>query len=253
MANVLSRAAYRLIRGSVRLCYPRPRILGAERLPDGPCVIVGNHAQIHGPIIAELYLPGAPDIWVSAEMMHMREVPDYAFRDFWSQKPAGVRWLFRIASYLIAPLAVCIFNNARCIGVYRDLRIMGTFRETLRKLQAGGRVVIFPERAAPHNRILCAFQDRFIDLGRMFFRRTGEALPFVPMYVAPGLRSVFFGEPVRYDPSAAPDEERARVCGALMDAVTALAASLPRHRVVPYLNIAKRDYPENLPDEVTTQ
>ena len=38
-----------------------------------------------------------------------------------------------------------------------------------------------------------------------------------------------------------------------MDAITRLARALPRHRVVPYLNIAKRDYPMNLPDEEPTE
>ncbi len=245
MANRLAYLVYRLVRGLVWLFYPKPTFEGMENVPDGPCVIVGNHAQMNGPIIAEIYIPGDRVIWCNAEMMHLKEVPDYAYRDFWSFKPRAVRWFYRILSYLIAPISVCVFNNARCIGVYRDLRITNTFRQTLNRLEEGARVVIFPEKDVPRNRIVYEFQDRFIDLGRMYHRRTGKTLCFVPMYVCPGLKKAVFGAPIAYDPAANPNEECRRVCQALMEAITSIAVAQPRHRVVPYRNLSRKDYPFN--------
>ena len=49
---------YRGIKWLVRMCYPRMEVVGTENLPEGPAVIVGNHAQMNGPIACELYLPG---------------------------------------------------------------------------------------------------------------------------------------------------------------------------------------------------
>ena len=167
MRNPFSYALYRFIRFWVWLLYPKIKVNGAENLPEEPCIIVGNHAKANGPIAVELYFPTERYTWCNGEMMHLREVPDYTYRDFWSQKPRHIRWLYRIASFLIAPLSVCVFNNANCIGVYHDLRIMGTFRETVQKLQGGASVVIFPEHHEPHNNIVCAFQDRFIDVAKM--------------------------------------------------------------------------------------
>lgn len=251
MAGGVSYWVYRAVRGLVKLFYPRPELVGVENLPEGPCVIVGNHAQMNGPIVAEIFLPGDREIWCASEMMHLREVPAYAYRDFWSQKPAYSRWFFRLLSYAIAPLSVCLFNNARCIGVYRDARSLGTFRRTLERLEEGARVVIFPECDPPRNHILYTFQDPFIGLGRMYARRTGRRLAFVPMYVAPALKKTFFGAPIEYDPDADPREELVRVREALVEAITAMAVAQPRHRVVPYRNIPRRQYPMNLPDEVT--
>ena len=249
MAAGLKYWVYRAVRGLVRAFYPRPRLVGTENLPEGACVIVGNHAQMNGPIVAELYVPGDRAIWCNGEMMTLRKVPDYAYRDFWSEKPRGIRWFYRLLSYAIAPLSVCVFNNAHCIGVYRDTRLLSTFRQSLARLGDGARLVIFPERDPPHNHILYAFQDRFIDLGRMYGRQEGRALAFVPMYVAPALRQVVFGAPIYYDRSNAPEAERKRVCEALQRAITDLACGLPRHRVVPYRNIPKKQYPMNLTDE----
>ena len=251
MIKKLSHVVYRVVVFIARCLFPNPTLEGLENLREGACVIVGNHAQIYGPIAAQLYVPGNPLIWCAAEMMHLKEVPDYAYKDFWSIKPKATRWFYRLLSYIIAPLSVCIFNNAHCVGVYRDMRLTSTLRETLHSLQSGTSVVIFPEHGVAHNHIVCDFQEGFVNLGQLYARRTGEALRFVPMYVAPELGKLAFGAPVCYRPDENAEAERRRVCEALMDAITALAVAQPRHRVVPYLNLSRRQHPYNKPDEVT--
>ena len=242
---------YRVIKWLVWLFYPKMKVFGAENLPDGPCIVVGNHTQMNGPIACELYCPGNHYTWCAGEMMHWKEVQPYAFRDFWSQKPKAVQWWFKLLSYLIVPLSVCVFNNAQCIGVYHDARVMSTFKETIERLQQGARVVIFPEHDVPHNHIVYDFQDRFIDLARMYHKKSGAELAFVPLYVAPALKGLYFGKPVYFDSAAPVNDERRRVCDAMMDAITALACSLPEHTVVPYRNIPKKDYPKNTAKEVS--
>ena len=240
---------YRGIKWLVRVCYPRMEVVGAENLPEGPAVIVGNHAQMNGPIACELYLPGEHDTWCAGEMMNLKEVPAYAYRDFWSQKPWYSRWFYRLLSYVIAPLSVCVFNNANTIGVYHDSRIISTFKNTVKRLQAGSRVVIFPEHDAPYNQILCEFQDRFIDVAKMYHKRTGRELEFVPLYLAPRRKAMYLGKPVRFRADASLEEERQRICQYLMEEITAMACALPEHIVVPYRNIPKKQYGTNLPKE----
>ncbi len=241
---------YLLICALIRLFYRKPAFVGAKNLPDEPCVLVGNHTQMNGPIIGELFFPGEPYIWCAGEMMHLKEVPGYAYTDFWSFKPRWCRPFFRLLSYLIAPLSVLLFNNARTIGVYHDTRLITTFRGTIERLQEGRSVLIFPEKNERWNNILYDFQDKFIDLARFYYKKTGKALSFVPVYNAPALHRTLIGEPIRFDPARPIAEERARLCGALKDAITALAVSLPEHTVVPYRNIPKRLYPKNIPIEV---
>ncbi|MBO4915041.1 MAG: hypothetical protein J5449_07525 [Oscillospiraceae bacterium] len=253
MKKKLSYLLYRIIKWFVWLFFPKMKVFGEENLPEGPCIIVGNHTQMNGPIACELYCPGNHYTWTAGEMMHWKEVQPYAFRDFWSQKPKSVHWWYKLLSYLIVPLSVCVFNNANCIGVYHDTRIISTFKETVAKLQSNARVIIFPEHDAPHNHIVYDFQDRFIDVARLYHKKTGSELLFVPLYVAPALKGLYFGKPVRFDSSAPVDEERRRICDAMMDGVTELACSLPEHTVVPYRNIPKKDYPKNIPSEVSAR
>lgn len=238
---------YRVLRYFIWLIFPKWKLLGAENLPEGPCVIVGNHSQMYGPVAGELYIPGPHWVWCAGEMMHREEVAAYAYRDFWSNKPRGVRWFYKLLSRLIVPLALCLFNNAHTIGVYRDARVITTFRESAARLRNGDRLVVFPECYEEHNHIVHAFQDRFIDLGRMYHRQTGLGLPFVPLYVAPSLKILRFGKPICFDPAAPAEAERKRIANALMDDITAMALSLPPHTVVPYPNVPKREYPQSRP------
>ncbi len=242
----LSYPFYILIRELVRVFSPKFVITGAEQIPEGACIIVGNHAHMYGPIESVLYTPGAHVTWCIAEMMIRKEVAEYAYADFWSMKPKRVRWFYRILSHLIVPLAVCIFNNAPTIAVFRDNRVMRTFKETLDHLKAGERVVIFPEQLTPHNGILWEFREGFVDAARLYYKREKKPLLFVPMYVCPRLKKVCYGEPVTFDPEAPIEEERARICKVLSDRITELAVSLPEHVVVPYPNVPKKKYPRNV-------
>ena len=248
MKKAVSRFLFRIIRGTIKLVYPKTHARGLENLPDEPAIYVGNHTQMNGPIVGEIYFPVDALTWCTHEMMVLKEVPAYAFQDFWSQKPRWTHPFFRLLSYVIAPIAVIIFNNAKTLPVYRDMRVMETYRKSVETLCAGKSLFIFPEYDQKYNHILYEFQDRFIDTARYYYRKSGKAPLFVPVYLAPKLKTFYFGRPVRFDPSAPIKEERERIKAYLKEEITRMAESLPRHRVIPYRNIPKRDYPYNIPE-----
>ena len=236
---------YRLIYRIIWLVSPKYKLEGTENLPDEPCVLVGNHCQMYGPLAAEQYLPRPHYIWCIGEMMVRKEVPAYAFRDFWSMKPKALHWFYKLLSHLIAPLAEFLFTNAHTIPVRHDARVMTTFRRSIEGLEAGADIVLFPEKNEPYNGILWQFQEHFADLAKMYHRKTGKAVCFVPMYTAPRLGRICFGKPVRYNPEVLEAEERARICRVIMESITSLAETLPEHTVIPYYNMPKGQYPKN--------
>lgn len=237
---------YRIIKGLVKFFYPKMEVEGVQNLPKESAVIVGNHTQMNGPIACELYSPRERYTWCAGEMMQLKDVPEYAFQDFWSGKPGYSRWFYRLLSYMIAPLSVCVFNNANTIGVYHDARIMNTFKDTVKRLQEGADVVIFPEHDVKHNHIICEFQDRFIDIAKLYYKKTGQELDFVPLYIAPTLRKMYLGRPVRFCAANPIEQERKRICEYLMAEITEMACGLPEHTVVPYRNIPRKQYPSNI-------
>ena len=236
---------FRFIKYLVRLVYQKTEIIGLENLPDEPCVIVGNHSQIHGPIACELYLPENYYTWCASQMMKLKEVPAYAYKDFWSGKPKPLRPLFKLISYIIAPLCVLLFNNARTIAVYKDNRVLKTFKESITKLENKNNIVIFPEYDKIYNNIIYDFQEGFVDLAKLYYKRAGKELSFVPLYLAPKLKRMHLGKPIKFSTDKPIEEERRRICDYLMSEITDIARSLPEHTVIPYRNIPKKQYPKN--------
>lgn len=250
MKKAIGVFVFKIVRGLVKFFYPETEIAGIEKFKDEEVIFVGNHAQMNGPIVGELYFPENCFIWCASQMMELKQVPAYAFSDFWSGKPGYIRWFYKILSYVIAPLSVAVFNNAKTIPVYHDVRIIRTFRKTSEILGNGGSIVIFPEHNKPYNNIIWEFRDKFIDVAKFHYKRTGKEVVFVPMYVAPALKKTFLGNPVRFDSASSYEAERTRICRFLMDEVTRIAGELPKHTVVPYPNMPKKLYPINNPEDI---
>ena len=244
--------AYRAIKGTVRFFYRKYRCVGAEQIPDEAVIFVGNHSQAHGPLAGEFYMPVPRKTWCASQMMERKEVAAYAYQDFWAQNPKWTLWFYKGLSHAIVPLSVLLFNHAETIPVYRDSRVLSTFRATVQALEAGTSVLIFPEKNGTHNNILYEFQDHFIDVAKLWYKRTGKALAFVPLYVCPARKTLNFGEAVRFDPAAPMDAERERICNTLKARIRAMAEALPRHRVVPYRPKKKKNWPYNRPKEAST-
>lgn len=245
----IDKVFYKLVWRLVWMFYPRYTIEGLENLPEEPSIVVGNHSQAHGPIFSELYFPGKHSIWCAGQMMSCKEVPGYAYHDFWDEKPAFLHPFFKVLSYIIAPFISAVMRCGDTIAVYHDTRVISTFRTTVQKLKEGEHIIIFPECKRGYNQILCAFQENFIDVAKLYYKKTGKEVCFVPMYLAPKLRRAYFGKPIRYNSAVPIAQERERICKALMESITEIAVSLPEHIVVPYPNVPKKNYRTNLATE----
>lgn len=234
-----------IIRALVKFFYPRIEVVGMESIPDRDAVLVGNHCLMNGPISAELYLPENCYTWCAGQMMNLKEVPAYAFKDFWSQKPELLKPFYKLLSYIIAPFSVSIFNSARTVGVYHDMRILSTFKTSVSMLKEGKNMVIFPEKDEQDNNIVYKFQDRFVDMAKLYYRTNGKTLSFVPMYVAPKLKKIYVGKGVTFNPENDINDERIKICKYLSEEITKIARALPEHTVVPYKNLPKKHFLSN--------
>ncbi len=230
---------YKICAPFVRLFYRKVKFIGLENLPEESCVIIGNHAQMHGPANAELNFPTKKLIWCDGPMMVRKEFPKYAYNNFFGGKPSFFQKLF---VRLLTPLITNIFNNADALPVYRDMRIMKTYKATTDVLEQGVNVVILPECPEEFNEITNKFNEYFVDVARFYYKHTGKELDFVPMYYCRELRKTLFGKSIKFDANAPIETERKRICEYLMGEITLLAKTLPPHRVIPFNNVKKKDY-----------
>ena len=240
-----SRVVFKTFNFTGKIAYRKTKIIGIENIPAENTVIVANHAQLNGPIIAQLFMPENCYIWANGQMFDPRDVPSYAMEDFFPFKNKVQRPIFRVASYILAPLMPCIIKNARAIPVYHDARIVSTFKRTIKMLSEGRNILIFPECHEKCNNIINRFRDNFVDVARLYYKRTGSLLKFVPMYIAPNLHRCYFGREIDYNPLSEAVEERHRITEHLASEITRLGRSLPEHTVIPFDNISSKKYISN--------
>ncbi len=222
----------------VKIFYRKRKVEGLENLPEEPCVIVANHSQLHSPLSFELFVPFPRVIWCDSKMMERAEVPQYAEDNFWRDASEKQKKRRRFWVKKIARLVGYIFTNAHTLPVYRDARIMQTFRLTEQALLAGKNVVIFPESDVknPDNNILFDFNLYFTDIAKIYHKKYGKILTFVPVYNCVEQRKIIIGKNhVKYNPDIKMDEQRKLLCDSLTKEITDIALSLPRHKVVQFL------------------
>lgn len=234
---------YKILRFILNIFYRKREFIGLENLPSEPCIIVGNHAQIHGPIIAEVQFPVNKKTWCTNNVLDKKEFVNHAKTDFWGLKPKWIKWFFDILAHIIAPIGVSVFNSADVISVYKDNRLKNTYKQTIRELQKGNNIIIFPECPTPYNNIVNEFQENYIDVARLYYRLTEKCVSFVPMYIAVRIKKVLFGKPINYNPNIPIEEMRKTINTYLKNEITNLALSLPAHKVVHYSNTGRKNNP----------
>lgn len=228
----------------IKLFYRKRKYIGIENLPEEPCIIIGNHSQIHGPLTTEIYYPRKKAIWCTWEMRELKEVPKYAQTIFWPNKRKGTRWFYKLLSYIIAPIASYALSRADTLPVYRDKRLIVTLKKSLTALNNGEDVVIFPETDDGYNNIINELQEGFLQVAKFYYSKYKKELNIVPMYNAATLKTVIFGKPIKFDSTKPVEEQNTKVLNYLKEELTKIALSLPRHKVIPFLNrCSKKDYP----------
>ena len=229
---------FRLIALAISLFYCKSKIIGLENLSE-PCVVVSNHSKLHGPINAQLNFPKNKAIWCDAPMFDKKEFPTYAYANFFKRKP---NFFNKLLVRALAPLVAHLFRNADTLPVYRDMRIVKTYKMSVQALIKGVSVFIMPECPNSHNQIINVFNEYFVDVARYYYKDQSKLLKFVPMYYSPELKTMVFGKSIEFNKDNAIQDERKRICTYLMEEITRLAKSLPKHKVVPFNNVKKSEY-----------
>lgn len=211
----------------------RMDVKGKENLrrKDYPSVFVCNHSFVFGPISAVIYLPTYFRPWIHNVMLH----PETAYKEMskslrFLRKFPGT-WSIR----LITKIVCWALNSTNPIPVVRGAsrNVMSTFQDSLRALQDGDNILIFPEKPNPKvaeghgfsvlKDPLCNFYTGFAHIGSMYYEESGKSLLFYPIYSDIRKRAFRVGEPVAYDPSMDEREAKRNLSEVLRDRMNKLS------------------------------
>lgn len=236
---------FKFVKSILSLSYKKYKLLGLENIPAEPSIIVGNHVQATGPISAEICFPYNKKIWCIGQMMNYKTAPPYAFDDFYKYKPKCLHWFYKIIAFLISPILVYVNKHADTIAVYKDGRGLSTFKNSAQSLKDGNHLIIFPECHTPFNEIVNDFQTNFVNVAKLHYKTTNVQISFVPMYIAPKIKTIVYGKPIKFDANINMEEQQQIICTHLKTEITKMAKELPIHTVVPYANVPKKQYPKS--------
>lgn len=230
---------FHFCRGYWRLTHRRHPIHGMGLVTEQPAVFVGRHQDMYGPVEMMAWLPLEFRVWTLSILMDRKEC--YAhFSRYTYPVRHHIPWpLARLAAAITAPLVQQFFRSMRAIPVYRGRKeILTTFRQSVQALRDGHNLLIMPERDyTDEGSDAGELYTGFVHLAQLYYRATGKALRFYPVYPSKQYSAIYIEKPVVFDPTAPFAVERDRV-------IAALQAELSQHSIV-------RDFcPEQVSEDV---
>ena len=195
---------YRFCRVLVRVFTKPMRTEWAEQPDDGPYVFAVNHDGAHGPLLMCAHFPLRDQChpWINAPVYDREQMPEYVLHDFW-WKP-GCFWepvLKRTVPYIAAALVPPLMNGADGIPIYRDQRVMTTFRESIKILKKNEHIVIFTDGFDENGVYKDEIHTGWLALGELYYKATGQVLRIFPVYVDKKERVFHVSKAVLFDPS----------------------------------------------------
>ncbi|MEL7609705.1 MAG: hypothetical protein AAGU74_09385 [Bacillota bacterium] len=225
LLNTSKRVSYRLLRIFLRPFMPC-KVIGRELVDvsRGPVIFVCNHLEVYGPMITNLYMPFYFRPWIISQMLDPNDVEEHL-------RP-GVNRVFRFLSEKararlcrrFAPLMKHIMDATDPIPVYRQSGrgIIKTMRLSVDAMESEDNILLFPENSTAEGEPgvyresgASAFYTGFCTLAEMYYKRTGKATVFYPVYANKKRRTLTFGPGLAYDPNNERNLEKRRIAETL--------------------------------------
>jgi len=180
-------------------------VVGFENIQTpGPAIYVANHLGPTGPIETMLSVPIRFYPWAIAEMLDFERAPQYLFNDFVLPILHLKGRLGLLFSTMLTKISVRLLRNIGAIPIDRfgGWTAEG-FRQSLRLLQEGKNILIFPEDpllTSDAETSMRHFMPGFATLCSLYITEAGCPLPVYPMAVHAGSETVAIGKPEYFLP-----------------------------------------------------
>ncbi|MEG1775144.1 MAG: hypothetical protein RR367_01460 [Clostridia bacterium] len=205
------------------------KVYGKENLAgyeDGSIILVCNHGELYGPVVANLYVPIAFRPWVIANMMDRDAIIEHVYQGtMMRQKWIPESWK-RPMIRAVSPLVMWLFGSLDAIPVHRGQprELIKTFRLTLDAMQAGDNILLFPENGEDHELGQPGYAREgvgklytgFAMIAPLYYAKVHKRAVFVPIYASRKLRTLTIGKGVQYNPEANATTEKLRIVDSLL-------------------------------------
>lgn len=190
---------FRVLRNIMKIRYKEPRFvyLGDEFVNGA--LILSNHEGTDSPMSLEIYCDKPIRMWGSYEMNSgLKKLYKYQSRVYFHEKKHWNLHLSRLFCLIASPLTWLFYSGFDLISVYNDARLIKTLRESVRAIESGDNIVVFPEDSTKgYLSELEGFHEGFVLLAELCLRR-GIDLPIYTAYFRKSDTTYIFDAPVRF-------------------------------------------------------
>ena len=209
---------FRAVRAVARAFARGMEVRGAENVPT-PCVLITRHLNNYGPVAVYLYSPVEFHIWSLHMFFDAKETSEHFANYTLPQRARLPKWLARfLARGISAPIAWFFSSQIRAVPVYRGLKsVMKTFDLSADVLEKGENLLIMSDvHYDREGKEIGEIYTGFLHLGKLYYKRTGKRLAFVPMSINRRAAYLRFGSPLLFDPEVPFATEKERLTQALL-------------------------------------
>lgn len=167
-----------------------------ETLPD-KAIIVSIHAAKNGPISIASSYPKFSAMWGHHAMVgNYKERFFYLRNVLYIQKLHKNKFTATLKALYEAVFSIYIYKGMKVIGTYTDMRLLSTIRSSMDVLDENASVIIFPEDSSQgyFDEVHSAFHG-FVMLSLLYYKKRGEDVPIIPMYVSRKKKRLIVGKP----------------------------------------------------------
>lgn len=192
---------FRLIKLILRIFKRKPTIYNENDEPFlAPAILLPNHSGAAGPMDISLFFPFSFIPWGAHEMDgNYRSRWKYAYHVFYRQKMKYSKFKSFFLASLLSIINRHLYRNMRLIGTYQDIRTTKTLRESLKRIEEGERILIFPEESsAGYDAEIEKFNVGFVLLADYLLKTREIDIPLYPIYYSKKDRIISIGKKIMY-------------------------------------------------------
>ncbi len=198
----------------------------------GPAVYVVHHQNLLGPVCAAALMPEEARLWVLHVFCSRRACFEQYYGYTFTQRFGWVRPAAFAAAGLLSLCIPRFLHGLGAIPVYRGTReIRRTVDRSLSALLSGESLIICPDRDyASGSPETGEIYNGFLHLEKVYFRKTGMHLRFVPLCCRREDRRLVRGPAVRFSGAGSFAEEQREIAARLVETMNRLAEGKKERR-----------------------
>lgn len=142
------KAWFRFMKKLMVCRYKRPEFVFLGEKPTKGAIIISNHEGTDAPLSLEMYCDFPIRFWGTGEMNSgLRKLYAYQTKVYYHEKKHWNLFLARMFCLIASPLTNLYYKGLNLISTFHDARFRQTLKESLKAIQDGDNVVIFPEKS----------------------------------------------------------------------------------------------------------